>query len=696
MKVCFVSYEIAPTTKGGAGSFLANAIQFLLSEATSDCEVILLLDIPVEEYMRFEWHDKLSFPNFHRIRSYRVDELCLDIPINNSEDFSSYNFWKSYRFDHALRKIIQIEKPDIVEFFDYTGPAYVTLSRYLSNVYVSRPIFFIRFHQTVMPIDKFNPTLINLDTLLVYAMEARALELAERILIPSKVIQDYILTAYTIPAKTELCISPPPLRRLPPYVRVDTQKSYILFLGYLDYKKGVDQFLSASMLFLSKHFNENAYFLIVGGDTYINQGPHGFSTFREYLENRIPSCYSDRFIFTGQISHKELGQFLPNVRFAVIPSYIESFGYAAHELYAAGIPLIVRDIPVFTQYFKHEENALVFDGRVEDLAVQMERLWEDEQLARKLAKPYDVLPQPLGDCYKKLPQVATFSKTGQPTRLSLKVLVLAKKRLEVDSPFFEDCEVWQLVREKDENYPPFPFLGELWWIYDSRGNPIPMDDWRCDDLMLVLSENDVVDERFVVQARRVLEQHPEISFVSCWKEDGQGKRKIFPTDAASETLILEEAAPARVIYRTSSDKHFLDTFDNRMGVFSEIGYIWKLEEEVGKGITIPEIMIQLGDNSELLKPFYIDSAEFNFLFMNSSPQRQARLGHYFLANWRERNTTGSMWGQENARLAHENTRLKLAELDLKLLLKKLAMPPWGWLFRVRKNFRILIKRYLQE
>ncbi|GIV64150.1 MAG: hypothetical protein KatS3mg045_1489 [Bellilinea sp.] len=684
MKICFVSYEIAPTTPGGAGSFVANAIQTLL-EVNPDDEIILLLDIPVEEFVRFEWHDKLAFPNCQRIRAYCVDELCWDIPINNHKNFSPYQLWKSYRFNHALQKVIQIENPDLVEFFDYSGSAYVALSRRIGDEDVDRTAYSIRFHTTILPIHKANSTLPDLNSLLTYGMEARALELIERILFPSKVIQDDILKNYQISAKTDLCISPPPLKRYPQIKRF-FQKTAILFLGYLTYMKGADLFLSAALLFLSRHLMDRVDFILVGGDFY--EAPSGFSSFREYLESRIPPAYSDRFIITGQISHKRLGDLLEKVRFAVIPSFVESFSYAAHELYAAGIPIIVRNIPVFTQYFKHEENALVFDGSVEDLTAQMERLWEDEELLRKITKPYEVLPPPLGDCYKSLPVQNRSLQTAKPVNLSLKILILADKLRDFSSPPFDNCLVWQLVRVPDENNPPFPFLGDLWWIYDSLGNPVSVEEWRCSDLMMVVTESDSIDEEFILEGRRVLEQNPEISYVACWKELN-GALKIYPTDAASETLLFEEAAPARILYRTPRNKHFFDVFDNRMGVFAEIGYIWKLEEETGKGITIPEVLLRANDNAWIKESFRLDSAEFNFLFMNSSLQRQAKLGHYFFTI----NSSLSKKGIEE--IAQENSRLRLAELDLKLLLKKLSTPPFGWIFRLRKNFRILLKRYLE-
>jgi glycosyltransferase involved in cell wall biosynthesis len=687
MKICFVSYEISPTTKGGAGAFIANVIKHLLNKTDSNDEIILLLDITYEEYIRFEYHDKLQFHNSPNIRSYLVDDFCKDLPFG-SECFASYQLWKSYRFDYAIQKLLSIENLDVIEFFDYTGIAYVSLNRKFIEKNMDKVHLTIRYHMSIFPIHNFLPIKPDLSMLISYGMESRSFELAERILFPSKVLyQDVIKKYHHIPSNIEVSISPPALTNKVSFVDESAPKKSILFFGYYGFLKGADLFLSAALLFLSKKKNDDVNFIFIGSD--FQEPPSGFSNFSEYFQARLSFKQRDRFIFFGHASHNELSKILPEVRFAVIPSYIESFGYAAHELYDAGVPLIVRNIPVFTEYFKHEENALVFDGSVEDLAIQMERLWENDELIRKIKKPYDVLPPPLGEWYIKPAQKIQSPQKEMLQKLSLKILVLAEKWVDLSIPEFENCTVWQLVHEPNETNPPFPFLGALWYVYDQNGNRVSVNNWRCSDLMLVVTENDIIDELFITNSRRILEQNSEISFVACWKEINRGL-KIYPTDAASETLVFEEAVPTRILYRTLRDRHFFDIFDNRVGVFSEIAYLWKLEEECGKGITIPEVLVHANDNGRFTKSFRFDTPEFNLLFMNASTQRQARLGHYFFTY------NNSLSRFEVEQISQENARLKLAELDLKLLLMKLSIFPLGWIFRLRKNFRVLLKRYVEK
>ena len=56
-----------------------------------------------------------------------------------------------------------------------------------------------------------------------------------------------------------------------------------------------------------------------------------------------------------------LKQLLPTVHGAVFASEFETFGMAAHELAAAGLPLIVSDIPAFSEFFT-QHNAYIFSA----------------------------------------------------------------------------------------------------------------------------------------------------------------------------------------------------------------------------------------------------------------------------------------------------------------------------------------------
>ena len=109
-RVCFVSYEIHPTTWGGCGVLLHNAARVLLAEGH---EVLFLLDVPEQAFDRFQNVDRLALPNHQRCRAYHVDALCREIAFR-PQDFLAVDAWRAYRFHFACRQVYAAERPDVI------------------------------------------------------------------------------------------------------------------------------------------------------------------------------------------------------------------------------------------------------------------------------------------------------------------------------------------------------------------------------------------------------------------------------------------------------------------------------------------------------------------------------------------------------------------------------------------------------
>ena len=164
---------------------------------------------------------------------------------------------------------------------------------------------------------------------------------------------------------------------------------------------------------------------MVGQDS--NQPPIAAPSYQAYLLRKIPARHRQSFVFPGWLDWNQLAELLPQVRFGVFPSYFESFCYALHEVYLAKIPVIVSDTPGIRDFFRHEQNALLFDGSIEDLTRQMERLAVDGELHKKIALPYPVATEPLGTFYNG-PFSESWVSNGQPARqLSSLVCVIEDK-----------------------------------------------------------------------------------------------------------------------------------------------------------------------------------------------------------------------------------------------------------------------------
>ena len=100
-RICFVSYEIHPTVKGGCGVFLYNAARTLLPQGH---EIIFLLDLPPESFQQFDQVDRLSLPCSHNCRAYLVESLTAGIRYSET-DFHSIFEYRAYRFHVAAENL---------------------------------------------------------------------------------------------------------------------------------------------------------------------------------------------------------------------------------------------------------------------------------------------------------------------------------------------------------------------------------------------------------------------------------------------------------------------------------------------------------------------------------------------------------------------------------------------------------------
>ncbi|MFM8321059.1 MAG: glycosyltransferase family 4 protein, partial [Chloroflexota bacterium] len=418
-RVCFVSYEIHPTVMGGCGVLLYHAARVLLQQGH---EVIFLLDLERKDFERFSQVDRLRLPQAHNCRAYQVDAL-LRPEEQLDQSFQTVFEVKSYRFYRAARRLCEIESPQVIEFFEYCGAAYHALSAKIAGLDFAGTRLVVRLHNTMELIDRQQPdNRHGMDRYIMYGLEHRALRLAESVLYPSQAFLSDTYRAYYGPWFGGLVLSPPALLEHPQAVGEAQEPDGILFYGRLFGFKGVDRFVDAAVLYLSDTANPRRTFYLAGYDSMLP--PTGQGSYRDYLRRKIPAELRPSFVFTGQISWAELGELLPRILFAVIPSYLESFCYAAHELYAAGVPLVLTNLPAFQDSFHHGENALIFDGSVSDLAEKMRQLSSDASLRRRITRPYPVAQQQLAAFYPDPPKNSWINPTPDSPLPELLVCIL--------------------------------------------------------------------------------------------------------------------------------------------------------------------------------------------------------------------------------------------------------------------------------
>ncbi len=601
--ICFISYEIHPTTWGGCGVLLDHAARQLLEAGHT---VIFLLDVPATLFRQFNENDRLRLPHADCCRAYAVDDLCRDLTCSGKDIASVYQF-NSLRLAHAYYRLTAQERIDYAEFFDYCGPGYYAMTRRLYGEDPTGAVLGVRVHTTVEMMDRYEATrCIDRERYGLYALERGALRLAETVLVPSRPFHEhYCRQAYGLPDDKVVVSQPPKL----PFPRAQRRPDpcgpfRIAFIGRIYHLKGVDQIVHAGVLLLRRRPELQATFELIGFDN--PESPFGTS-YTEYLKTLIPARSRDRFVFPGQLSHEQIGERLDETLFAVFPNQVESFCYAAHEMYDAGIPLVLNDLPAFRAFFTHERNALVYDGSTEGLLAAMQRMIDEPALREQLVHPYDVATQPLGSFYAAPRAHAPLAVecTDKAERLIATVIVLQAGDANAQTRTVEALSAQtdrrfrqiNLIPSEPDDEETFWWLGRSWHARSDNGAPIIATDLLTTGALAILESGDEPAPEWLARSRAVLQRRSELGFSGTWCR-AEGKLVPSTLDIAPELYPFEHgSALTRALIRTDPGHLLIDLLDPNLGPLGEMGCIFAAVTRWGPGVLYPEPLIRLSGSA---------------------------------------------------------------------------------------------------
>jgi len=607
-RTLFVSYEIHPTNAGGCGVLLHHAADVLLTQGH---RVGLLLDIPEDFFTRFIETDRLGFAAPDRLEAWRVDDLCDDFPWTQAQIPCVFQ-WKSSRFAHALRKLTSRESFTGVEFFEYCGPAYYAFVHRLFDEPAQatpeprgEPVLFTRLHGSIEVLERFGAGLCRDEgQFRQFALEQHSLWLSEAVLTPTRAYFDrYYKDLYRIEPERAVVSSPPKQ----PFAQVASRPTAdgpfrIVFIGRLFHLKGVDQLVHAAVMLMKARPDLDFSIELIGYDS--AETP-ACATYGEYLRTLIPEPFLPRFHFRGQVSHAGIADILEHSLFGVFPNRIESFCYALHEVYDAGVPVIINDLPAFTDFFSHERNCLVYEGTARGLFLQMLRMIEDEQLRERLTKPYPVAEHPIGDYYAAPFAVRSLHPPALPAQPSIRPLVVVLAQDESIPTVLRalaalthlDRELL-VLRPATSGHEETPCLEEtLWWlgkpwhIRDEHGKPVAPSDAVTSNVLVVLHHADNPDPIWLETVLRPLARREDIGFAGTWRRIA-GRPEAEDIDLAPELypFVKGERLP-RLAVRTAPNTLLAEVLDPSLGGLGLLGLVWDAVASAGPGVMLDAPLI---------------------------------------------------------------------------------------------------------
>jgi glycosyltransferase involved in cell wall biosynthesis len=601
-KICFVGNEIAPTTAGGAGALVHDLVLALLRESR---QVILVLNLSKADFKKFETIDRLSFPNAHLCRAYQVSALCSIAPFKES-DFISRYIWESACYDFACQQVYEIEKPDLFEFVDYCGSAYNALCSKVAGLSYQNSHLAVRIHGPLELIDRYalrKP--LNFDSYIAYSLERGAFRLAETVLFPTPSMLAEYYSQIEPRWLGNRVYAQPLLSSYPKRRRVSADAKIALYYGRLLSVKGVDLYVEAIVRYLVETRDSQLQFYLVGYDS-MEPPDRAFGSYQAYLECKIPTQYRERFHFTGFMTHSQLEELLPEVKFAVFPSSFESYCFAAHELRLCGIPLILSDIPAFRDNFQPGIDALFFDGRVESLVDQIQRMDTDDDLRDRLSKA--PTPQMLDrlEFYRNdvLPGWIDQAENTMQTSQLLVCIIDDEQRFELTKKTLSSLSlddftqvriVFLQLMEGAQRAGAIRILGEWYSLQDESGNILPSSSIKTAPALLILRAGDIVNPEYLRRSQQIIERFPNVSYVNCWKwiqNEDRTWLQTFPFPVMSELAGFEASSfYGRTVMRTPANVELSTLFDQNANQFGEIAYLWKLDNDDQCGIQLPHAWV---------------------------------------------------------------------------------------------------------
>jgi glycosyltransferase-like protein len=151
---------------------------------------------------------------------------------------------------------------------------------------------------------------------------------------------------------------------------------YVLTVGGIEPRKGSLELLEASAQ-LRTHLPD-VRLVIAGGETLFD-----YRDYRTRWEKRAAELGVQPVVL-GPVAHDELPALVAAAGVFAFPSIKEGFGIAAMEALAAGVPLVVSNLPVLREIFS---GAARFAGDLAELAVQLRAgLTEPDPAAREAGR----------------------------------------------------------------------------------------------------------------------------------------------------------------------------------------------------------------------------------------------------------------------------------------------------------------------
>lgn len=153
-------------------------------------------------------------------------------------------------------------------------------------------------------------------------------------------------------------------------------KKYVLFLGRINQKKGIDLLIEAFNMFSKE---SDLYLVIAGeddGDGYRNTVEKWVKSYG--LENRV--------IFTGLLQGVDKLSAFVDAEVFVLPSYSENFGMAVVEAMACGTPVVISDRVGIAREVQRNNAGVIVETDAKSIYAGIKKILDDANLRKQISE----------------------------------------------------------------------------------------------------------------------------------------------------------------------------------------------------------------------------------------------------------------------------------------------------------------------
>lgn len=541
MKIWILTTEYPPAFGGGIGTYVENVAK-MYSEKGENVKVILRDNEDSREYK----NDNLEVCRF----KLKYDGNYLYMGEMQS---------MAYQYFCYLNKLLEEDKPDIIEIQEYNAIGYYILqNKYINNNYLKDIPVTIHLHTPQFSLYSINKNIsYKLPDYWIGEMEKFCIKAADALLCPSEFLAERLQSVNPeLPIKVINLPFNLPKDNMDEDIEIDND--LFVYFGRTEYRKGVEQLVKSFDILWERGYK--CKLKLIGGDTkFFPKNKNLGEILKDKYSNRIKEGL---LYFQDNTPQDILIKDIKKAKAVIIPSLYENFPNTCIMSMWLSKPVIVSKQGGQSEMVEKDGvNGYIFDHNIEgDLENKVIKLLNDS--SEDLKK--------MGENAKKRITKLCNVEDNYILRKEFFKSVINNYRKKSKYPFLNDTSAYRKIADKQKGklsvVIPYYNMGKY---IDDTIKSIENSLYNNIEIIIV---NDGSKEEFSIEALKKYRNNPKIKIVDIKNAGLANARNVGASVATGEFIAFLDADD--MVEKTFYTKaiNILNRFDNVSYVYSWVKY----------------------------------------------------------------------------------------------------------------------------